>query len=193
MDYASFLRATQLCTNDVREKGRAFERVVFNVIFNNRDDHPKNFAYLMSANGNWSLAPAFDITFCDGPGGYHQMDVMGEALTIEREHLMNLGIREAELEESRVNEIIDRIASVATTFSKKCHELLPGKVTWIPLVISRLASMRILAVSNPELRLNGEGFQYLSGHRRLQSSNKTVWMALPSLRNDYLFNSRDRC
>ncbi|HFU6567488.1 TPA: type II toxin-antitoxin system HipA family toxin, partial [Raoultella ornithinolytica] len=84
---------------------------------------------LMSANGNWSLAPAFDITFCDGPGGYHQMDVMGEALTIEREHLMNLGIREAELEESRVNEIIDRIASVATTFSKKCHELLPGKVT----------------------------------------------------------------
>lgn len=129
MDYAGFLRATQLCTNDVREKGRAFERVVFNVIFNNRDDHPKNFACLMSANGNWSLAPAFDITFCDGPGGYHQMDVMGEALTIERKDLMNLGIREAELEKNRVNEIIDRITSVATTFSEKCHELLPGKVT----------------------------------------------------------------
>lgn len=129
MDYASFLRATQLCTNDVREKRRAFERVVFNVIFNNRDDHPKNFAYLMSVNGNWSLAPAFDITFCDGPGGYHQMDVMGEALTIERKHLMNLGIREAELDENQVNEVIDRIASVATTFSDKCHEHLPGKVT----------------------------------------------------------------
>lgn len=129
MDYASFLRATQLCTNDVREKRRAFERVVFNVIFNNRDDHPKNFAYLMSANGNWSLAPAFDITFCDGPGGYHQMDVMGEALTIERKHLMALGMREAELDENQVNEVIDRIASVATTFSEKCNELLPGKVT----------------------------------------------------------------
>lgn len=129
MDYASFLRATQHCTNDVREKKRAFERVVFNVIFNNRDDHPKNFAYLMSANGNWSLAPAFDITFCDGPGGYHQMDVMGEALTIERNHLMNLGIREAELDENRVNEVIDRIVSVATTFSEKCHEHLPGRIT----------------------------------------------------------------
>jgi serine/threonine-protein kinase HipA len=46
-----FFRRQPLCTNDVREKGRAFERVVFNVIFINRDDHPKLFAYLMSANG----------------------------------------------------------------------------------------------------------------------------------------------
>ncbi|MBI0575637.1 HipA domain-containing protein, partial [Pectobacterium parmentieri] len=37
LDYANFLRATQICTNDVREKVLAFERVVFNVIFNNRD------------------------------------------------------------------------------------------------------------------------------------------------------------
>ena len=49
LDYRDFLRATQICTNDVREKAKAFERVVFNVAFNNRDDHPKNFAYLMSA------------------------------------------------------------------------------------------------------------------------------------------------
>lgn len=55
LDSVNFLRATQLCTNDMREKARAFERVVFNVVFNNRDDHPKNFAYLMQprANGSW--------------------------------------------------------------------------------------------------------------------------------------------
>ena len=129
MDYANFIRATQLCTNDIREKKRAFERVVFNVIFNNRDDHPKNFAYLMSQEGNWSLAPAFDITFCDGPGGYHQMDVMGEALNIERKHLIALGIREAELEVNQIDELIEQISSVATTFSAKCRDLLPEKVT----------------------------------------------------------------
>lgn len=129
MDYANFIRATQLCTNDIREKKRAFERVVFNVIFNNRDDHPKNFAYLMSQEGNWSLAPAFDITFCDGPGGYHQMDVMGEALDIERKHLIALGTREAELEVPQIAELIERISSVAATFSAKCRDLLPEKVT----------------------------------------------------------------
>lgn len=129
MDYANFIRATQLCTNDIREKKRAFERVVFNVIFNNRDDHPKNFAYLMSQEGSWSLAPAFDITFCDGPGGYHQMDVMGEALDIERKHLIALGTREAELEVNQIDELIEQISSVAATFSAKCRDLLPEQVT----------------------------------------------------------------
>lgn len=52
LDYVSFLRATALCTNDVREKALAFERVVFNIVFNNRDDHPKNFAQPLDS-GSW--------------------------------------------------------------------------------------------------------------------------------------------
>lgn len=63
LDYRTFLRATQFCTNDVREKAIAFKRIVFNIDFNNRDDHPKNFAYLMPPTGQWSLAPAYDVTF----------------------------------------------------------------------------------------------------------------------------------
>lgn len=59
LDYANFLRATHLCTNDIREKAIAFERAVFNMIFNNRDDHPKNFSYLMSKDGSWKFAPAY--------------------------------------------------------------------------------------------------------------------------------------
>ncbi|WP_370521634.1 HipA domain-containing protein [Acidovorax sp. HDW3] len=48
--------------------------------FNNRDDHPKNFSYLMDSKGHWQLAPAYDVTYYEGPAGYHQMDIMGEAL-----------------------------------------------------------------------------------------------------------------
>ncbi|HBC6075312.1 TPA: type II toxin-antitoxin system HipA family toxin [Citrobacter koseri] len=129
LDYRSFLRATQICTNDIREKTLAFERVVFNVVFNNRDDHPKNFAYLMSADGQWTLAPAYDVTYCDGPGGYHQMDVMGEALDIERKHLQALGEQEAELPATRVAEIIATICDVAATFSAIATDLYPGQIT----------------------------------------------------------------
>jgi len=32
-------------------KLQAFERCVFNVIFNNRDDHSKNFSFIMGKNG----------------------------------------------------------------------------------------------------------------------------------------------
>lgn len=129
MDYVNFLRATQLCTNNVQEKVRAFERVVFNVIFNNRDDHPKNVAYLMSSTGDWTLAPAFDVTYCDGPGGYHQMDVMGEALNPAYNHIRSLGMREADLSEKEVRHIIDKIASVASTFTVLANQLLLGKIT----------------------------------------------------------------
>ena len=129
LDYVNFLRATQMCTNDVREKKIAFERIVFNVAFNNRDDHPKNFAYLMSSTGAWTLAPAYDVTFCEGPGGYHQMDVMGEALEISRQSLLQLGTQEAELSAAAADALIDPICDVASTFTAIANSLFPGHIT----------------------------------------------------------------
>ncbi|MBN1087371.1 type II toxin-antitoxin system HipA family toxin [Erwinia aphidicola] len=129
LDYTSFLRATQLCTNDVRQKALAFERVVFNIVFNNRDDHPKNFAYTMTHNGQWQLAPAYDVTWCEGPGGYHQMDVMGEALQIGRGHLLALAEQEAELSSQQAGNIIAKCCDVAAGFALKAGDMFPGQIT----------------------------------------------------------------
>ena len=117
LDYVNFLRATQLCTNDVRQMAVAFERAVFNVAFNNRDDHPKNFAYIMSPDGQWRLAPAYDVTFCEGPNGYHQMDVMGEALAISRADMLRLA-EEAEVQQGDASLAIDSICEVASQFTE---------------------------------------------------------------------------
>jgi len=129
LDYRMFLRATQMCTNDVREKSVAFKRIVFNVVFNNRDDHPKNFSYLMSRTGQWSLAPAYDVTFCEGPGGYHQMDIMGEALHINRKQLALLGEQEAELSSEEVNSLVDDVCAVAEKFTAIARQTLPDQIT----------------------------------------------------------------
>ncbi|MEN5047210.1 type II toxin-antitoxin system HipA family toxin [Pseudomonas koreensis] len=128
LDYANFLRATQRCTNDVREKARAFERAVFNVAFHNRDDHPKNFAYTMSRTGDWKLAPAYDVTFCEGPGGYHQMDVMGEALEIDRKAMLGLAA-EAEVGAYEAGVIIERFCDVSSQFSTVANDRYPGAIT----------------------------------------------------------------
>ncbi|TDV57978.1 serine/threonine-protein kinase HipA [Pseudomonas graminis] len=128
LDYVNFLRATQLCTNDVREKAIAFERAVFNVAFNNRDDHPKNFAYLMSASGTWTLGPAYDVTFCEGPGGYHQMDVLGEALAIDRKAMLRLA-DEAEVSAEKAGGVIDGICEVASRFSAIADQISPDLIT----------------------------------------------------------------
>jgi serine/threonine-protein kinase HipA len=31
----------------------------------------------MDAQGNWTVSPAYDLTFCSGPGGEHSTMIMG--------------------------------------------------------------------------------------------------------------------
>lgn len=67
----------------------------------------------MCQNGQWKLAAAYDVTFCEGPSGYHQMDIMGEALDIPRQAIVKLGTQEADLSVQEVDEIISSICKVA--------------------------------------------------------------------------------
>ncbi|MEZ5561796.1 MAG: type II toxin-antitoxin system HipA family toxin [Gammaproteobacteria bacterium] len=59
-----------------------FRRMVFNIVARNQDDHVKNIAFLMDKQGNWSLAPAFDMTYSFNPSGAwtasHQMTLNGK-------------------------------------------------------------------------------------------------------------------
>lgn len=90
LDYETILLATQRITGDYREVLKAFERCVFNVLTHNRDDHAKNFAFVMGADDRWRLSPAFDLTFSQGPGGEHSTSVAGEGRWPTREHLMRV-------------------------------------------------------------------------------------------------------
>jgi serine/threonine-protein kinase HipA len=48
----------------------------------NQDDHVKNIAFLMNQSGEWSLSPAFDMTYSFNPSGAwtasHQMTMNGK-------------------------------------------------------------------------------------------------------------------
>jgi serine/threonine-protein kinase HipA len=90
LDYKTLLSATFALTRDRRQVVEAFRRAAFNVLSCNRDDHVRNFAYLMDERGEWRMSPAFDLTFANGPGGYHTTSVMGEALRPTRKHLLAL-------------------------------------------------------------------------------------------------------
>lgn len=56
-----------------------FRRMVFNIIGRNQDDHVKNIGFLMDKSGNWTLSPAFDMTYSYNPQGdwtsQHQMSL----------------------------------------------------------------------------------------------------------------------
>jgi serine/threonine-protein kinase HipA len=90
VDYDGFLKATLAITHSMADVEQAFRRMVFNVLSRNRDDHVRQHAYLMNDRGDWRLAPAFDLTFSNGPGGEHYMAVLGEGRTITRAHVDRL-------------------------------------------------------------------------------------------------------
>lgn len=116
LDYTALLRLTQFMTHDTREVLQAFERCVFNVLFNNRDDHSKNFSFVMENDGRWRFSPAYDLTFCEGPNGEHQMDICGEAREPARKHLLQLA-DEAGIAAKTANRSVDRIAAVGGKFT----------------------------------------------------------------------------
>jgi len=107
LDYEDLIALTGALTRDAREIERLYQLAVFNVLAHNRDDHSKNFSFLMDAKGEWKLSPAYDLTFSSGPRGEQSTMVMGEGRNPSIDHLIKLG-HEAKLSKARITEIIDQ-------------------------------------------------------------------------------------
>lgn len=71
----------------------AYQRMVFNVVAVNQDDHVKNVSFHLEPGGKWSLTPAYDITFARGLGftRQHQMHVADKLAGITRSDLLSVG------------------------------------------------------------------------------------------------------
>ncbi len=69
-----------------------YRRMVFNVVARNQDDHTKNIAFLLDKSGQWSLSPAFDVTWAYNPSGpwtsSHQMTINGKRDGFLKEDLL---------------------------------------------------------------------------------------------------------
>ena len=92
-----------------------FRRMVFNVLAKNCDDHTKNFAFIMDQNGQWDLAPAYDICHAYRPGSewvsQHALSINGKRKDITRQDLLlvakNMNIKNPA-------KIIDHVSSVVS-------------------------------------------------------------------------------
>lgn len=90
LDYLDLAKATRAIGCPEGDMERLYRQACLNVALSLRDDHSKNFAFLRSAAGQWTLSPAYDLSPCQGPGGWHTMSVCGEAQKPGRDHLMRL-------------------------------------------------------------------------------------------------------
>jgi len=101
-----------------------FRRMVFNVMARNNDDHTKNFSFLMDRQGQWKLAPAYDLCYSYKPGGrwigQHQLSLNGKQDDFTRQDLLTVGEK---MGIRRCGDIIEEVANAVSrwqTIAKDC-------------------------------------------------------------------------
>lgn len=117
--YEQLLLVTRRLVQSEPAVEEMFRRACFNVFAHNRDDHSKNFSFLMSERGEWSVSPAYDLSFSDGPGGEHWMLVSGEGADPRRTHLEALA-KAGDVK--RFKPVIDRVRAAVDRFPSFADE-----------------------------------------------------------------------
>jgi len=112
-DYEMLLRVTRVLTKRQADVVAAYRLMVFNILAHNRDDHVKNFAFLLPPDGEWRLSPAYDLTFAAGPGGEHTMTVAGEGRKPGVPHILHVA-EGAGISKKQAEGVVDEVkAAVA--------------------------------------------------------------------------------
>ncbi len=114
LDYLNLLALTGYLTQSRKEVEEMFRRMVFNYLADNKDDHCKNFSFMVKrGNDNqwhWHLAPAYDLTKCtEGYNGEHATSVNGTSHPTLND-MIAIGMKN-KMTESRCREIHKEVES----------------------------------------------------------------------------------
>lgn len=124
LDYVNLLALTGYLTQSADDVEEMFRRMVFNYITDNKDDHCKNFSFLITREKEkwrWHLAPAYDLTLCsEGYNGEHATSVNGTGHPVMNDFI-SVGTQ-AKMREQRCREIIEEVKS-------NCGSIMCNKLT----------------------------------------------------------------
>lgn len=89
-----------------------FRRMVFNYLMDNKDDHCKNFSFMVERRNDgkwhWHLAPAYDLTRCtEGYNGGHATSVNGKGHPT-LDDMITVGVKN-KMAESKCREIYEEV------------------------------------------------------------------------------------
>ncbi len=112
LDYSNLLALTGYLTQNSRDVEEMYRRMVFNYLTDNKDDHCKNFSFIVLKDINglwkWHLAPAYDLTLCtEGYNGEHATSVNGTGHPTLKDFIA-VGTK-IKMNEQRCREIIEEV------------------------------------------------------------------------------------
>lgn len=108
----SLARQLRLSAKDAEQ---LFRRMVFNVVARNHDDHAKNTAFLLDAQHQWQLAPAYDLAYSYKPGSQwvnsHWMTLNGKRDDFIRDDFYSFEKLSPLFSRAKIDAIIDETIS----------------------------------------------------------------------------------
>ena len=90
IDYGHIIDTAYKLEKSASARKKVLRLAAFNIYSHNRDDHSKNFSWLMNDSGIWTLAPAYDLTYSSTAIDEHSTRVAGEGANPDRSNIMNL-------------------------------------------------------------------------------------------------------
>lgn len=125
LDYGNLLALTGYLTQRPEYVEEMFRRMVFNYLTDNRDDHCKNFSFLVRKDSLdrfiWHLAPAYDLTLCtEGYNGQHATSVNSTGYPTLQDFIA-VG-EKIKMNEKRCREIFDEVY-------QNCGDLLLNRIS----------------------------------------------------------------
>lgn len=96
--------------------------MIFNVKAGNKDDHSKNFSFMLDQNNNWKMTPAYDLTPSQGINGEQTSMVNGKGTDITDSDLIKTAVPFG-FAEKKVATIIEQTNDALANYGKYMKEL----------------------------------------------------------------------
>ena len=116
LDYENLLKLTWILTRNHADVVEMARRMIFNVKSGNKDDHSKNFSFLLNERNQWQLAPAYDLTPSAGINGEQTCMVNGKGRNITDADLIKTAAT-ANISEVEAKALIDQITTALREYN----------------------------------------------------------------------------
>lgn len=127
LDYGYLMDASFRLEKSVTAYDTVLRLAAFNLFSHNRDDHSKNFSFLMNESGEWKFAPVYDLTFSTSSFGSHSISFAGEYKNPTENHLLELAkifsIKNPKPIIEQVKQAVSKWAAIATLYDVSSESL----------------------------------------------------------------------
>jgi len=121
LDYKNLLKLTLLLTKNKQDVEQMARLMIFNIKAENKDDHSKNFSFMLDKNNKWKLAPAYDLTKSAGINGEQTAMVNSKGTDITDNDLIEEA-QSVDISPTKTKEMIEEITSSLADYEKLIKE-----------------------------------------------------------------------